>query len=195
MRFYDTNSGSISVDGKCVTDVTRHSLRENFGMVLQDTWIMPGTIRDNIALGKPDATDEEIVAAAKNAHAHGFISRLPDGYNTVIRGGETLSQGERQLLCIARVMLKDPPMLILDEATSSVDTRTEQRISRCFDEMTKDRTSFVVAHRLSTIKNADLILVMKDGNIIESGNHGELMAKRGFYSELYESGLGGASGV
>ena len=154
---------------------------------------MPGTIRENIALGRPDATDEEIIAAAKDAHAHGFISRLPQGYDTVISGGESLSQGERQLLCIARVMLKDPPMLILDEATSSVDTRTEQRISRCFDEMTKDRTSFVVAHRLSTIKNADLILVMKDGNVIESGNHEELLAKRGFYSKLYESGINTAA--
>jgi ATP-binding cassette subfamily B protein len=195
MRFYDTNSGSISVDGQKTAEVTRHSLRENFGMVLQETWIMPGTIRENIALGKPDATDEEIIAAAKNAHAHGFISRLPQGYDTVISGGESLSQGERQLLCIARVMLKDPPMLILDEATSSVDTRTEQRISRCFDEMTKDRTSFVVAHRLSTIKNADLILVMKDGNVIESGNHEELLAKRGFYSKLYESGVNSSAAL
>lgn len=193
MRFYDTKSGSISVDGQKTAEVTRHSLRENFGMVLQETWIMPGTIRENIALGKPDATDEEIIAAAKDAHAHGFISRLPQGYDTVISGGESLSQGERQLLCIARVMLKDPPMLILDEATSSVDTRTEQRISRCFDEMTKDRTSFVVAHRLSTIKNADLILVMKDGNVIESGNHEELLAKQGFYSKLYKSGINTAA--
>ncbi len=189
MRFYDTKSGDISVDGKKLRELTRHSLRENFGMVLQDTWIMPGTIRENIAIGKPDATDEEIVAAAKNAHAHGFISRLPKGYDTVIGGGDSLSGGERQLLCIARVMLKDPPMLILDEATSSVDTRTEQKISRCFDEMTNDRTSFVVAHRLSTIKNADLILVMKDGNIIESGNHDELIARGGFYKRLYESGI------
>lgn len=192
MRFYDTRSGDIFVDGKKLTEVTRKSLRENFGMVLQETWIMPGTIRDNIALGKPNATDDEIIAAAKDAHAHGFISRLPQGYNTVISGGESLSQGERQLLCIARVMLKNPPMLILDEATSSVDTRTEQRISRCFDDMTKDRTSFVVAHRLSTIKNADLILVMKDGNIIESGNHDELIEKKGFYSKLYESGINSA---
>ena len=192
MRFYDTRSGDIFVDGKKLTEVRRKSLRENFGMVLQETWIMPGTIRDNIALGKPNATDDEIIAAAKDAHAHGFISRLPQGYNTVISGGESLSQGERQLLCIARVMLKNPPMLILDEATSSVDTRTEQRISRCFDDMTKDRTSFVVAHRLSTIKNADLILVMKDGNIIESGNHDELIEKKGFYSKLYESGINSA---
>ncbi len=189
MRFYDTKSGDISVDGKKIRDLTRHSLRKNFGMVLQDTWIMPGTIRENIAIGKPDATDEEIIAAAKNAHAHGFISRLPQGYDTVVSGGESLSGGERQLLCIARVMLKDPPILILDEATSSVDTRTEQRISRCFDEMTKDRTSFVVAHRLSTIKNADLILVMRDGNIVESGDHDELIAKGGFYKQLYESGI------
>ena len=189
MRFYDTKSGSISVDGKKITEITRNSLRENIGMVLQETWIMPGTIRENIALGKPDATDEEIIAAAKNARAHGFISRLPNGYDTVVGGSSGLSQGERQLLCIARVMLKDPPMLILDEATSSVDTRTEQKISKCFDEMTKDRTSFVVAHRLSTIQNADLILVMKDGNIIESGNHEELLSKRGFYSKLYESGI------
>ena len=195
MRFYDTKEGDISVDGKKITEITRKSLRENFGMVLQETWIMPGTIRENIALGKEDATDEEIIAAAKNAHAHGFISRLPQGYDTVISGGESLSQGERQLLCIARVMLKDPPMLILDEATSSVDTRTEQRISRCFDEMTKDRTSFVVAHRLSTIKNADLILVMKDGNVIESGNHEELLAKRGFYSKLYESGVNSSAAL
>ncbi len=192
MRFYDTKRGSISVDGKKITEITRKSLRENIGMVLQETWIMPGTIRENIALGKPDATDEEIVAAAKNARAHGFISRLPNGYDTVVGGSSGLSQGERQLLCIARVMLKDPPMLILDEATSSVDTRTEQKISKCFDEMTKDRTSFVVAHRLSTIKNADLILVMKDGNIIESGNHEELLEKRGFYSKLYESGISSA---
>ena len=195
MRFYDTKEGDISVDGKKIREITRKSLRENFGMVLQETWIMPGTIRENIALGKEDATDEEIIAAAKNAHAHGFISRLPQGYDTVISGGESLSQGERQLLCIARVMLKNPPMLILDEATSSVDTRTEQRISRCFDEMTKDRTSFVVAHRLSTIKNADLILVMKDGNVIESGNHEELLAKRGFYSKLYESGVNSSAAL
>ncbi len=193
MRFYDTKGGSISVDGKNITEITRKSLRESFGMVLQDTWIMPGTIRENIAIGKPDATEEEIVAAAKNAHAHGFISRLPQGYDTVIGGGDSLSHGERQLLCIARVMLKDPPMLILDEATSSVDTRTEQRISRCFDEMTKDRTSFVVAHRLSTIVNADLILVMRDGNIVESGNHEELLEKHGFYSKLYESGVNSAA--
>ena len=192
MRFYDTKSGSISVDGKKITEITRNSLRENIGMVLQETWIMPGTIRENIALGKPNATDEEIIAAAKNARAHGFISRLPNGYDTVVGGSAGLSQGERQLLCIARVMLKDPPMLILDEATSSVDTRTEQKISKCFDEMTKDRTSFVVAHRLSTIQNADLILVMKDGNIIESGNHEDLMDKRGFYSKLYESGINSA---
>ncbi|MBE6599801.1 MAG: ABC transporter ATP-binding protein [Ruminococcaceae bacterium] len=189
MRFYDTKSGDISVDGKKIRELTRHSLRENFGMVLQDTWIMPGTVRENIAIGKPDATDEEIVAAAKNAHAHGFISRLPQGYDTVVSGAESLSGGERQLLCIARVMLKDPPILILDEATSSVDTRTEQRISRCFDDMTKDRTSFVVAHRLSTVKNADLILVMRDGNIVESGNHDELIERGGFYKQLYESGI------
>ena len=189
MRFYDTKSGDISVDGKKIRELTRHSLRENFGMVLQDTWIMPGTIRENIAIGKPDATDEEIVAAAKNAHAHGFISRLPQGYDTVVSEEESLSGGERQMLCIARVMLKDPPILILDEATSSVDTRTEQRISRCFDDMTKDRTSFVVAHRLSTVKNADLILVMRDGNIVESGKHDELIERGGFYKQLYESGI------
>ena len=195
MRFYDVNGGSISVEGHDIRDVSRESLRENYGMVLQETWLRAGTIKENIVMAKPDATDEEIIAAAKNAHAHGFISRLPQGYDTVISGGESLSQGERQLLCIARVMLKNPPMLILDEATSSVDTRTEQRISRCFDEMTKDRTSFVVAHRLSTIKNADLILVMKDGNVIESGNHEELLAKRGFYSKLYESGVNSSAAL
>ena len=188
MRFYDVDSGSIKVSDVDIKDMTRHSLRAGFGMVLQDTWLRAGTIRDNIIMGKPDATEEEIVEAAKAAHAHSFIKRLPDGYDTVI--GEdvgSLSQGQKQLLCITRVMLCRPPMLILDEATSSIDTRTELKIQNAFNKLMEGRTSFIVAHRLSTIQSADLILVMKDGHIIEQGNHRELLAKGGFYKNLYES--------
>ncbi len=188
MRFYDVNCGYISVDGNKITDITRHSLRDNYGMVLQETWLKSGTIRDNIILGKPDATDEEIIAAAKAAHSHSFIKRLPNGYDTDIgEGGYELSAGQRQLLCITRIMLSPPPILILDEATSSIDTRTEMKIQSAFLELMKGRTSFIVAHRLSTIKEADVILVMKDGNIIEKGSHDELLSKGGFYSELYNS--------
>ncbi len=187
MRFYDVDEGSICVDAQNIKEVTRHSLRASYGMVLQETWLMPGTIRENIAMGKPDATDEEIVAAAKNARAHGFISRLPRGYDTEIKSTGMLSEGERQLLCIARVMLVEPPMLILDEATSSIDTRTEIKIKECFDKMTKGRTSFMVAHRLSTILDADLILVMKDGAVIERGTHEELLNANGFYATLWRS--------
>lgn len=188
MRFYDVNSGKISVDGADVRDVTRESLRTNFGMVLQDTWLISGTIRDNIAFGKPDATDEEIIAAAKAAHAHSFIKRLKDGYDTEIgEGGGKLSQGQKQLICIARIMLTLPPMLILDEATSSIDTRTEMKIQDAFLSLMKGRTSFIVAHRLSTIREADIILVMKDGHIMETGKHEELLAKGGFYAKLYNS--------
>lgn len=188
MRFYDVDSGSIKVEGKDIRDVTRKSLRSNYGMVLQETWLKSGTIKENIVTGRPDATDEEILAAAKAAHAHSFIKRLPDGYDTVIgEDGGNLSQGQKQLLCIARVMLCLPPMLILDEATSSIDTRTEMKIQEAFARMMKGRTSFIVAHRLSTIQSADIILVMKDGNVIEQGNHEELLAKGGFYSRLYNS--------
>ncbi len=188
MRFYDVNQGAIHIDGIDVREMTRASLRANIGMVLQETWLKEGTIRDNITMGKPDATDEEVVAAAKASHAHSFIRRLPQGYDTPIRGeGENLSQGQRQLLCITRLMLCKPPMLILDEATSSIDTRTEQRIQRAFGKLMQGRTSFIVAHRLSTIQNADIILVMKDGNIIEQGNHESLLAKGGFYANLYNS--------
>lgn len=188
MRFYDVKEGSISIDGTDIRDITRGSLRTSFGMVLQDTWLRSGTIKENIIIGKPDATDEEIIAAAKLSHAHGFIRRLPDGYNTVIgEGGGMLSQGQKQLLCITRVMLCLPPMLILDEATSSIDTRTEMKIQSAFAEMMKGRTSFVVAHRLSTIKEADIILVMRDGQVVEQGTHAELLAKNGFYSTLYNS--------
>ena len=188
MRFYDVKGGSISVDGIDIRDMTRESLRKNYGMVLQETWLASGTIRENIAMGRPDATDEEIISAAKAAHAHSFIKRLKDGYDTVIgEGGGSLSQGQKQLICIARIMLTLPPMLILDEATSSIDTRTEIKIQEAFLEMMKGRTSFIVAHRLSTIKNADVILVMKDGNIIEQGSHKELLKKGGFYKELYDS--------
>ena len=188
MRFYDVQGGKICVDGTDIREVTYDSLRRNFGMVLQDTWLKTGTVRDNIAMGKPEATDEEIVAAAKAAHAHSFIKRLPQGYATPIgEDGGGLSQGQRQLLCIARVMLCLPPILILDEATSSIDTRTEIRIQKAFDRMTQGRTSFIVAHRLSTIREADLILVMKDGSIIEQGNHRELLAQNGFYAQLYQS--------
>lgn len=188
MRFYDVDSGSIKVEGKDIRDVTRKSLRSNYGMVLQETWLKSGTIKENIVTGRPDATDEEILAAAKAAHAHSFIKRLPDGYDTVIgEDGGNLSQGQKQLLCIARVMLCLPPMLILDEATSSIDTRTEMKIQEAFAKMMNGRTSFIVAHRLSTIQSADIILVMKDGNVIEQGNHEELLAKGGFYSRLYNS--------
>lgn len=188
MRFYDVDSGAIKVDGKDIRDITRDSLRAGYGMVLQETWLRSGTVRENIIMGKPDATDEEVIAAAKKSHAHGFITRLPNGYDTVLsEDGGRLSQGQKQLLCITRVMLALPPMLILDEATSSIDTRTEQQIQKAFAEMMKGRTSFIVAHRLSTIREADLILVMKDGKIIEQGTHDELLAKKGFYSELYES--------
>ena len=188
MRFYDVNEGSIAVDGHDIRTVTRHSLRESYGMVLQETWLSAGTVRDNIAFGRPDATDEEVVAAARAAHAHGFIKRLPDGYNTVIgEDGGSLSQGQKQLLCIARLFLCLPPMLILDEATSSIDTRTELKIQNAFAALMKGRTSFIVAHRLSTIKEADVILVMKDGHIVEQGDHAALLAKGGFYATLYNS--------
>lgn len=188
MRFYDVDSGCIKVDGTDIRDIERSSLRSSYGMVLQETWLRSGTIRENIAMGKPDATDEEIIAAAKAAHSHGFIKRLPDGYNTVIgEDGGTLSQGQKQLLCITRIMLSLPPMLILDEATSSIDTRTEILINRAFTSMMQGRTSFVVAHRLSTILNADLILVMKDGHVIEKGSHKELLDNGGFYYELFNS--------
>lgn len=188
MRFYDVNRGSISVDGNDIRSITRDSLRRNYGMVLQDTWLRSGTVRDNITMGKPDATDEEVITAARAAHAHGFIRRLPNGYDTVIgEDGGSLSQGQKQLLCITRVMLCLPPMLILDEATSSIDTRTEIKIQKAFAALMQGKTSFIVAHRLSTIREADVILVMKDGNIIEKGNHDSLMAKDGFYAHLYNS--------
>ncbi len=193
MRFYDVNAGSIRIDGVDIRDMTRKSLRDSFGMVLQETWLHAGTIRDNIVMGKPNATDEEVIAAAKAAHAHSFIKRLPQGYETVINeDGGSLSQGQKQLLCITRVMLCLPPMLILDEATSSIDTRTEIKISQAFQTMMKGRTSFIVAHRLSTIREADIILVMKDGNIIEQGNHTTLLQKKnGFYANLYQSQFAG----
>ena len=192
MRFYDVNSGSIKVEGKDIRDVTRKSLRTSYGMVLQETWLKSGTIRDNIAYGRPEATEEEIVNAAKEAHAHSFIKRMPNGYDTVIsEDGGNLSQGQKQLLCIARVMLCLPPMLILDEATSSIDTRTEIRIQKAFAAMMKGRTSFIVAHRLSTIREADVILVMKDGHIIEQGTHETLLAQNGFYANLYNSQFAG----
>ncbi len=188
MRFYDVNDGVIAIDGTDIRDMTRASLRSNIGMVLQETWLKDGTIRENITMGKPDATEEEIIAAAKATHAHSFIRRLPQGYDTIIKeNGDNLSQGQKQLLCITRIMLCQPPMLILDEATSSIDTRTEVRIQRAFEKLMKGRTSFIVAHRLSTIKNADIILVMKDGNIIEQGNHESLLEKNGFYANLYNS--------
>lgn len=188
MRFYDVNSGTISVDGTSIMNMTRHSLRQNIGMVLQDTWLKAGTIRDNIVMGKPDATDEEVIAAAKASHADSFIKRLPDGYNTwITEDGGSLSQGQKQLLCITRVMLCLPPMLILDEATSSIDTRTELKIQHAFAQMMQGRTSFIVAHRLSTVREADIILVMKDGKIIEQGRHEELLANGGFYATLYNS--------
>lgn len=188
MRFYDVNSGVISVSGHPIENITRESLRSNYGMVLQETWLKQGTVRENLLMGKPDATEEEMIAAAKAAHAHGFIKRLPKGYDTVIgEDGGSLSQGQKQLLCITRIMLSLPPMLILDEATSSIDTRTEMRIQNAFATMMKGRTSFIVAHRLSTIQEADIILVMKDGHIIEQGNHETLLAQGGFYATLYNS--------
>ena len=188
MRFYDVTGGKILVEGKDIRDVTRNSLRTSYGMVLQETWLSEGTIRENLIMGKEDATEEEIIAAAKAAHAHSFIKRMPNGYDTKIQeGGEGLSQGQKQLLCIARIMLSLPPMLILDEATSSIDTRTELKIQNAFAKMMEGRTSFIVAHRLSTIKEADIILVMKNGKIIEQGNHETLLGKRGFYYELYHS--------
>lgn len=188
MRFYDPQAGSISLDGVNTLSMNRGDLRRTVGMVLQDTWLMAGTVRENIAMGKPDATEEEIIAAAKQAHAHSFIKRLPMGYDTVIgESGGNLSQGQRQLLCIARVMLCLPPMLFLDEATSSIDTRTELKIQKAFDTMMQGRTSFIVAHRLSTIREADVILVMRDGQVIEQGKHEELLSRKGFYSNLYES--------
>ena len=188
MRFYDVCDGSIQVDGTDIRSMTRHSLRESYGMVLQETWLAAGTVRDNIAFGRPDASDEEVIAAAKAAHAHGFIKRLPKGYQTVIgEDGGSLSQGQKQLLCIARLFLCLPPMLILDEATSSIDTRTERKIQNAFATLMKGRTSFIVAHRLSTIKEADVILVMKDGHVIEQGDHKTLLSRGGFYAELYNS--------
>jgi len=188
MRFYDVKDGSIKVDGNDIRNITRNSLRDNYGMVLQETWLKSGTIKENIAYGNPNATDEEIIVAAKKAHSHSFIKRLPNGYDTVItEDGGNLSQGQKQLLCITRVMLLLPPMLILDEATSSIDTMTEIRIQKAFNKMMQGRTSFIVAHRLSTIKEADVILVMKDGNIIEQGSHKELLAEKGFYFNLYNS--------
>ncbi len=188
MRFYDPQSGTISIDGHDYDDITRKSLRESFGMVLQDTWLKAGTIRENLTLGAPDATDDEVIEAAKKAHSHSFIKRLPDGYNTVLgEDGGSLSQGQKQLLCITRLMLCKPSMLILDEATSSIDTRTEIRIQKAFSALMQGRTTFIVAHRLATIREADIILVMKDGSIIEQGTHNELLAKNGFYTELYQS--------
>ena len=188
MRFYDVNAGQISIDGTPIRSMTRNSMRSLFGMVLQESWLFSGTIRENIAYGKPDATDEEVEAAAKAAHAHSFIKRLPKGYDTVIaEDGGNISQGQRQLLCIARVMLVDPPMLILDEATSNIDTRTEILVQEAFQKMMEGRTSFVVAHRLSTIREADVILVMNQGHVVEQGTHQELLAKDGFYANLYNS--------
>ena len=185
MRFYDVNSGSIDVSGTDIREMTRYSLRHGFGMVLQETWLKAGTIRENIVMGKPDATDEEIIEAAKASHSYGFIKRLANGF--IGEDGGSLSQGQKQLLCITRIMLTRPPMLILDEATSSIDTRTEIKIQNAFAELMEGRTSFIVAHRLSTIQSADVILVMKDGHIIEKGNHEELLAAGGFYKTLYES--------
>ena len=188
MRFYDPQQGTITLDGMNTREMARGDLRRCVGMVLQDTWLMSGTIRDNIAMGKPDATLEEIQEAAKKAHADSFIRRMPQGYDTQVgEGGGSLSQGQKQLLCIARVMLCLPPMLILDEATSSIDTRTEMKVQNAFQTMMEGRTSFIVAHRLSTIQNADVILVMRDGQIIEQGTHQELLAKKGFYEQLYQS--------
>lgn len=188
MRFYDVDKGEISIDGVDIRTITRNSMRSMYGMVLQETWLFAGSVRDNIAYGKPDATEDEIIAAAKAAHAHGFIMRLKDGYDTIIaEDGGNISQGQKQLLCIARVMLVEPPMLILDEATSSIDTRTEMQIQRAFEKLMEGRTSFVVAHRLSTIRESDCILVMRDGHIVEQGTHDELLARKGFYARLYNS--------
>ena len=188
MRFYDVRSGSIKVSGHDIRNITRESLRKNYGMVLQETWLKRGTVRDNIRMGKPEATEEEVISAAKASHAHSFIKRLPDGYDTVIgEDGGSLSAGQKQLLCIPTVMLCLPPMLILDEATSSIDTRTEIKIQQAFAKMMKGRTSFIVAHRLSTIQEADVILVMRDGKIIEQGNHEELLRRGGFYRQLFEA--------
>ncbi len=188
MRFYDVNSGSIQVSGRDIRRVTRESLRNNYGMVLQETWLKRGTIRENIAMGRPDATEDEVIRAAKASHAHSFVKRLPQGYDTVIgEDGGSLSAGQKQLLCIARVMLCLPPVLILDEATSSIDTRTEMKIQQAFGRMMEGRTSFIVAHRLSTIQEADVILVMKDGRVIEQGSHEELLAEGGFYKNLFEA--------
>ena len=191
MRFYDVDNGSICVDDTDIRSVTRRSLRGSYGMVLQDTWLFAGTIMENLRMAKPDASDEEVIAAAKETHAHGFIRRLEKGYDTFIgEDGEGLSIGQKQLLCITRVMLNIPPMLILDEATSSIDTRTEMKIQSAFEKLMKNRTSFIVAHRLPTIRNADMILVMKDGKIIEQGDHKTLMTANGFYKKLYEAGIG-----
>lgn len=187
LRFYDIDSGKISISGRNIMDITRDSLRSSFGMVLQETWVFTGTVAENISYGKPDAARDEIIAAAKAVHAHGFIKRLPNGYDTVIFENSGLSQGQKQLLCIARIMLMNPPMLILDEATSSIDLRTEHRIQRAFTKLMEGKTSFIIAHRLSTIKNSDIILVMQSGNIIEQGSHKELMARNGFYAQLYNS--------
>ena len=188
MRFYDVDSGAIKVERTDIRDVTRESLRTSYGMVLQDTWLKSGTIRDNISYGHPEASEEEIIRAARQAHAHGFIMRMPDGYDTVIsEDGGNLSQGQKQLLCIARVMLCLPPMLILDEATSSIDTRTEIKVQKAFAQMMEGRTSFIVAHRLSTIREADVILVMRDGKIVEKGKHEELLGMNGFYADIYNA--------
>jgi ATP-binding cassette subfamily B protein len=187
MRFYDVNGGQVCVEGKDVRDITRKSLRENYGMVLQETWLKNGTVRENLKLGRPDCTDEEMIAAAKAAHAHGFIKRMEHGYDTPLGDGGALSEGQKQLLCIARIMLTKPPMLILDEATSSIDTRTELKISDAFTKLMEGRTSFVVAHRLSTIVNADRILVMENGRVVEQGTHSELLAKGGAYAVLYNA--------
>ncbi len=188
MRFYDVTGGAVSVDGTDIRAVSRHSLRAAYGMVLQDTWLRRGTVRENLLFGKPDATEEEMILAAQAAYAHSFITRLPQGYDTVLtEGGGELSAGQRQLLCIARVMLCRPPMLLLDEATSSIDARTEQKIQAAFDRLMAGRTAFIVAHRLSTVRQADVILVMRDGKIIEQGDHNSLLRQEGFYAQLYES--------
>ena len=195
MRFYDVKSGSVRVEGIDIRDITRQSLRASYGMVLQETWLKAGTIRENIAYGRPEASEEEIIRAAKEAHAHSFIMRMPQGYDTVINeDGGNLSQGQKQLLCIARVMLCLPPMLILDEATSSIDTRTEIQVQKAFSRMMEGRTSFIVAHRLSTIREADVILVMRDGRIVEKGRHEELLRKNGFYAEIYNSQFAPSTG-
>ena len=187
LRFYDIQSGKITISGRSVSDITRDSLRRTFGMVLQETWIFTGTVRENIAYGKPDASIDEIIKASKAVYAHNFIKRLPNGYDTVISDNSGLSQGQKQLLCIARIMLMNPPLLILDEATSSIDLRTEQQIQKAFEKLMKGKTSFIIAHRLSTIRNADVILVMKSGHILEQGSHEQLIEKGGFYAELYNS--------